>query len=444
MEKKIFFLVFSAFLGFMNANAAIGDVAEPMPKGDYLRGGDISMLNYVESVGAKFYDSIGTERDALDIMKDNGVNIVRLRLYNNPGNEVSYTVDATTYNYKLPAGYLNESDVLDLARRAKSKGMNIELTFHYSDFWTNGEMQFKPSDWEGYTFDQLKTAVYDYTYGFLQKMNAQGTAPDYVSLGNEIQAGLLFGHSSNVDAVNGYCDNMSNVAALLAEGSKAVRDASPKAKVVIHLTLSQDINTETYNWFFDAMHSNNLDYDVIGTSYYPYWTDQRPTILTSLANTMYSRYGKELLIMEAGYSWTQYRPSGRYGGNYEGQLHLNGSAYNEASKEGQKIFMQELQAVIKDNKHILGYIYWDPMMVEQKVKGKWIETTWAFKKSGNNWWQDGNVVGNATWFDYEGKALPVFEAIKEDAKTLRGDVNEDGIVNGTDIQEIINIIVNAQ
>ena len=444
MEKKIFFLVFSAFLGFMNANAAIGDVAEQMPKGDYLRGGDISMLNYVKSFGAKFYDSIGTERDALDIMKDNGVNIVRLRLYNNPGNEVSYTVDATTYNYKLPAGYLNESDVLDLARRAKSKGMNIELTFHYSDFWTNGEMQFKPSDWEGYTFDQLKTAVYDYTYGFLQKMNAQGTAPDYVSLGNEIQAGLLFGHSSNVDAVNGYCDNMSNVAALLAEGSKAVRDASPKAKVVIHLTLSQDINTETYNWFFDAMHSNNLDYDVIGTSYYPYWTDQRPTILTSLANTMYSRYGKELLIMEAGYSWTQYRPSGRYGGNYEGQLHLNGSAYNEASKEGQKIFMQELQAVIKDNKHILGYIYWDPMMVEQKVKGKWIETTWAFKKSGNNWWQDGNVVGNATWFDYEGKALPVFEAIKEDAKTLRGDVNEDGIVNGTDIQEIINIIVNAQ
>ena len=106
--------------------------------------------------------------------------------------------------------------------------------------------------------------------------------------------------------------------------------------------------------------------------------------------------------------------------------------------------MQELQAVIKDSSHILGYLYWDPMMVEQKVKGKWIETTWAFKKSGNNWWQDGNVVGNTTWFDYEGKALPVFEAIKEDVKPIRGDVNEDGIVNGTDIQEIINIIVNSQ
>lgn len=392
----------------------------------YLRGGDISMLNYVESFGAKFYDANGTEKDPLDIMQENGCNIVRLRLYNNPGQEISYTKDATAYTYKLPAGYLDETDVLNLARRAKAHNMKIELTFHYSDFWSNGDMQFKPKAWESYNFNELKQAVYDYTYAFLQRMNAQGTAPDYVSLGNEIQAGLLFGHVNNRDAVNGYCGNMSNVAALLAQGSAAVRAACPRAKVVIHLTMSEDsgsrTNASTYKWFFDAMKDNSLDYDIIGASYYPYWTNQKPSYLNNFVNTLYENYGKEVLIMEVGYSWTQYRPYGRYNGNYEGQLHLNGDVYNEASQEGQKTFMQELQSVIKNNSHILGYLYWDPVMLEQQVNSSWIKTAWAFRKDGSNWWEDGNLVGNTTLFDYEGKALPVFEAIAEDAVSVPDNV----------------------
>lgn len=377
----------------------------------YLRGGDISMLNYVEDFGAKFYDVNGTEKDALDIMQENGVNFARLRLYNDPGQTVTYTSGGKTYSYALPNGYLGEDDMLKMARRAKAHNMKIELTFHYSDFWTNGGEQFKPKAWENLSFDELKQAVYNYTLDILQKMNAQGTTPDYVSLGNEIQGGLLFGYytadKGQINAVNGYCDNMANVAALLAAGSKAVREACPEAKVVIHLTLSTNVTTDTYKWFFDEMQTNNLDYDVIGASYYPYWTNQKPTMLTSLANIMYARYGKPMLIMEVGYSWTRYRPSGRYGGNYEGQLHLNGSVYNEATEAGQKVFMQELHDVIRSNTHILGYLYWDPVMVEQKVNGSWIKTGWV--QGGQN------QVGNTTWFNYDGKALPVFEAIKEAA-----------------------------
>lgn len=386
----------------------------------YLRGGDISMLDYVEDMGAKFYDANGTEKDALDIMQQQGVNIVRLRLYNGPGNTTTYKSGGKTYSYALPSGYLDEDDILKLARRAKSHDMQIQLTFHYSDFWTNGEMQFKPKGWESLSFDELKQAVYDYTYAFLQRMNAQGTAPDYVSLGNEIQSGLLFGYytsdRSQMNSVNGYCDNMANVAALLSQGSAAVRSACPEAKVVIHLTLSTGITADTYKWFFDEMQKNGLDYDVIGTSYYPFWTNQRPSMLPGLANSMFARYGKPLLIMETGYSWTRYRPSGRYGGNYEGQLHLNGSAYNEASEAGQKAFMQELQAVIRGNSHILGYLYWDPVMVEQRVNGSWIKTGWV--QGGEN------LVGNTTWFDYTGKALPVFEAIAEAAAIDLAGVHE--------------------
>lgn len=377
----------------------------------YLRGGDISMMDYVEDFGAKFYDANGTEMDALNIMQQNGVNFVRLRLYNKPGNTVTYKSGSHTYSYALPNNYLGEDDILKLARRAKNHNMQILLTFHYSDFWTNGEMQFKPKDWENLSFDELKQAIYDHTYTFLQKMNAQGTPPDYISLGNEIQSGLLFGYYTSdkiqLNSVNGYCDNMANVAALLAQGSAAVRNACPQAKIVVHLTLSSNVNMNTYKWFFDEMQKNGLDYDVIGTSYYPYWTNEKPAMLASLANTMYARYGKPTLIMETGYSWTRYRPSGRYGGNYEGQLHLNGSVYNEATEAGQKAFMQELQSVISNNTHILGYLYWDPIMVEQKVNGSWIKTGWV--QGGDN------LVGNTTWFDYNGKALPIFEAIKEAA-----------------------------
>ena len=395
---------------------------------DYLCGADISMLNYVVDLGAKFYDANGTQKDALAIMKENGVNFARIRLYNNPGEEISYVGDdSNTYTYKLPAGYCDEDDVLNLARRAKAHGMKIELTFHYSDFWTNGSMQFKPKDWKNMTLEQLKTAIYDYTKAFLQRMNAQGTTPEYVSLGNEIESGFLFGYYNNMDGVRAAWDKPANQAALLGEASKAVREACPESKIIIHYTLSSTIGWSRYSTLLTNLKNNGYtDYDIVGASYYPYWTNQKPTMLTSLADNVYSNFGKELMVMEVGYSWTPYRPTGRNNGNYEGQLKRNGTAYDEASVEGQKRFMQEFQNVVKGNSHILGYIYWDPIMVDQYVGGKWIETAWAMKKNDKGeWWQDGNVVSNTTWFDYEGKALPVFEAIAEDHHTLPSTVTID-------------------
>ena len=385
----------------------------PVPdlKDDYLRGGDISMLTYVESFGAKFYTADGTGKDVIDIMKENGCNIVRLRLYNNPGTPVTY--NGTTY--KVPEGYLDEADVLRLARRAKEKGMRVQLTFHYSDYWTNGAIQFKPKDWQNLSFEELKNAIYDYTAVFLRKMKLQGTTPEYVSLGNEIESGFLFGDATSMDAVNGGWNKPANQAALLGKASQAVRDECPNTQIIIHYTLSENVTANRYYTLLNNLKNNGYsNYDIIGASYYPYWTNQKPTMLNALANSMYQNFSKPVMIMETGYSWTQYRPSGRNGGDYEGQLHLNGTAYNEATKEGQKTFIQELQTVIKGNSHLLGYLYWDPIMVDQKVNGKWIETAWSYRQDGTNWWQDGNVVSNTTWFDYEGKALPVLDAIKED------------------------------
>ena len=371
----------------------------------YLRGADISELSYVESLGAKFYDAEGRESDALDVMRANGINTVRLRLYNCPGNSVTYGGQT----YALPAGFLDEADVLSLARRAKSRGMQIELTFHYSDFWTNGEMQFKPKAWEECTLAALKDSVYTYTKTVLQHMVDQGTAPDFVSLGNEIQAGMLFGYFTDVKslpAVNGYCNDMTNLRNLLARGSAAVREVCPEAKVIIHLTMSTGVTASTFSWFFSKIKA--LDYDLIGASYYPYWTDATPSGTLDPLITALDKAGisKDIVLMETGYAWMRYKPYGRYKGQYEGQLHLNGSAYGEASREGQKAFMHELQTYIKAHTRIKGYYYWDPVMVEQQVGGSWIPTGWV---SGGE-----NVVGNSTLFDYEGRPLPVFDAIRED------------------------------
>ena len=371
----------------------------------YLRGADISELNYVESLGAKFYDAEGNESDALKVMRDNGINTVRLRLYNKPGNSVTYN----SKTYALPAGFLDETDILSLARRAKDYGMKIELTFHYSDFWTNGEMQFKPKAWEDCSLSDLKDSIYTFTKTVLQHMKAQNTEPDYVSLGNEIQSGILFGRyssSSALPTVNGYCSDMTNLQNLLARGSAAVREVCPDAKIIIHLTLSTGVTASTYKWFFTKLSS--LDYDIIGASYYPYWNNATPsaTLPTLVSTLTAAGINKDIMIMETGYSWMRYRPYGRYNKQEEGQLHLNGTPYNEASREGQKAFIQELHTVVKANKSILGYYYWDPVMVEQKVNGSWIKTGWV---DG-----DENVVGNTTLFDYEGKPLPVFDAIRED------------------------------
>ena len=101
-----------------------------------------------------------------------------------------------------------------------------------------------------------------------------------------------------------------------------------------------------------------------------------------------------------------YRSAGRNGGNYEGQLHLNGS-YNEASEDGQAAFMHELHEAIASDTNILGYMYWDPIFVDQKVNNAWIKTCWAerYDATYDTWWEDGNVISNTTWFDYSGYPL---------------------------------------
>ena len=125
------------------------------------------------------------------------------------------------------------------------------------------------------------------------------------------------------------------------------------------------------------------------------------------AKDMEQHIGKPVMLMEVGYSWHPYKCEERNGGTWEGQLGLNGG-YSEASEEGQESFMHDLHEALLTDENILGYMYWDPIFVDQKVNGSWIKTCWAerYDAEYNKWWEDGNVISNTTLFDFTGKPLP--------------------------------------
>ena len=365
----------------LSAAIAMAMFVSCTPKADkfeMLIGGDISELTYVEQNGGKYYEN-GVEKDCIKILSDNGCNIVRLRLYNDPGNREFFP------SRLLPKGIEDEADILSLAKRSKDAGMKIQLSFHYSDSWTNGRDQHKPHEWEGLDFEQLKQALYDYTFNVMTAMKAQGTSPEYVSLGNETQSGMLY--------PDGSAEDMEKLCQLYNAGAKAVRDVDPESKIIIHL--ADGGKFDLYKEHMDAMKLYNVDYDIIGTSYYPFWCKIDVATFMEFADQVLQAYpDKDMIIMETGYSWNPTLPDGK-----PGQLRDNGP-YDDMTPAGQKAFMKEMVDAIDNypSHRILGFLYWDPVFIEVEGLG--------FVLGADN------VVSNTTLFDFEGNALEVFDAFK--------------------------------
>lgn len=353
-----------------------------------ITGGDFSMLSQVEKNGGVYSDAKGEAGDCFVLSAQNGMNLARLRLYNDPGKSAG--------GKSFFKGIQDEANILALAKRAKAAGMEIELTFHYSDFWTNGGEQYKPAAWKKYTQEELHEVMYTYTRDFLIKMRDQGTTPQYVSIGNEIQSGILFGTLKGdkpTEKVNGYCSDMNNLASLLSQASKAVREVCPESKIILHLTTSADITVDNFKWFFTAMRNANLDYDIIGASYYPYYGNKTIEEMISEAELLASTFNKDYLFMEVGFAWNPLLEDGT-----SGQI-ANNDPYEEMTPEAQRRFMLSLtEQILAASSHILGYIYWDPIYIAAPNCG------WTVGEK--------NVTGNSTLFDFTGKMLPAWDAFR--------------------------------
>jgi arabinogalactan endo-1,4-beta-galactosidase len=181
-----------------------------------------------------------------------------------------------------------------MAVRAKNLGMRIMIDFHYSDSWADPGKQTKPAAWVNHTFSELQNDVYNHTFEVLNLLKAAGVTPEWVQVGNEIPGGMLWPEGST--------SNWSQLAQLLNKGYDATKAINPNIKVIVHV--DEGNNNAKFRWFFDNAKANNVKYDVIGLSYYPFWIkkDYTETIadLANNLNDMASRYDKEVMVVEVG------------------------------------------------------------------------------------------------------------------------------------------------
>jgi arabinogalactan endo-1,4-beta-galactosidase len=252
------------------------------PKVDsFAKGADVGWLPQMEATGYKFYDTDGSQKDCLQLLKDRGMNTIRLRVWVNPSNDKA-------------SGHCSKEETVAMAIRAQKMGMRIMIDFHYSDSWADPGKQNKPLEWKNHTFSELLNDVYFHTEDVLKALKASGVTPEWVQVGNEIPGGMLWPEGST--------DNFNQLAQLLNKGYDATKAVDKNIKVIVHL--DEGNNSKKFRWFFDNAKTHNVKYDVIGLSYYPFWikTDYKENIvdLANNLNDMSARYDKEVMVVEVG------------------------------------------------------------------------------------------------------------------------------------------------
>ena len=285
IRKVLFLLPLFIAIHFSSCSKSNTENSTPIIADTFAKGADVGWLSQMEATGYKFYDVDGTEKNCLQLLKDRGINTIRLRVFVNPSN------DRTN-------GHCSKNETVAMALRAKNMGMRIMIDFHYSDTWADPGHQTKPVAWANHTFPLLLTDVYNHTFDVLTALKTARVTPEWVQIGNEIPGGMLW--------PDGSYTNFGQLAQLLNKGYEATKAINSSIKVVVHIDKGND--NARFRWFFDNARTNNVKYDVIGLSYYPYWinSDYTATIadLQNNLNDMVSRYGKEVMIVEVGGDFT--------------------------------------------------------------------------------------------------------------------------------------------
>lgn len=240
-------------------------------------GADISFLPELEARGMKFYEK-GMEKDAIQILSDHGFNYVRLRIFNDPARDSGYSPGR---------GFCDLAHTLAMAKRVKAAGMKLLLDFHYSDYWADPGKQYKPAAWRDLSFEELKKAVYDFTKYVIEKLKQQGTTPDMVQVGNEINHGIIW--------PEGNVSNFDGLAQLVNAGTAAVKAVDPDIIMMLHVALGGQNDESVF--FIDNMIARGVEFDVIGESYYPKWHGTLEDLEYNL-NDLARRYDRDVIVVE--------------------------------------------------------------------------------------------------------------------------------------------------
>jgi len=244
---------------------------------DRMMGADISFLPQIEDQGVKFWDK-GVEKDAIVLLRDHGLNAIRLRIFVNPETENGYSPEK---------GYCGLPYTLEMAKRIKKAGMKFLIDFHYSDYWADPQQQYKPQRWADLDFETLKDSVKEYTSHVMIALEKQGTPPDMVQVGNEINHGMLW--------PEGHIGHPDQLAGLLKAGVAGVEAVDPDVPVMMHIALGGQ-NEETVFWL-DNMIARGVHFDIIGLSYYPRWHGTLNDLNYNLTDLV-KRYNKPVNVVE--------------------------------------------------------------------------------------------------------------------------------------------------
>ena len=279
---------------------------------DFAKGADIGWNTEYESKGYNFYNANGEKRECTALMKELGLNAIRIRVWVDP---------------KEHDNWCNTADVVLKAQRAKALGMDVMIDFHYSDWWADPAQQNKPASWAGKNLVDLKKALGDHTVNVLQALKTAGVTPKWVQVGNEIRPGMLWdedvtlsGASYNVkesdlkDAPENASDkviypmNWSNLGAFVTTGYNAVKSVFADAIVIVHLDNGWD--NDLFTWFFDELKKNGGKWDMIGMSLYPYWSRDAKSnytsadaVITDCINNIKAvstKYNCDVMVVETG------------------------------------------------------------------------------------------------------------------------------------------------
>lgn len=342
-------------------------------------GGDVSLLLTYEENGANYMDIDGKKiTDLLAFLKEQGLNTMRVRLFVDPSKA---SAEAKGQGVRQDLEYVKK-----LGKKIKDAGLGFMLDFHYSDTWADPAHQTMPQE-----FIMVNTPAFEYIYTYtknsLEAMVTAGATPDFIQIGNEISFGMLWDgckvkHNSDWTAY--LDDNWDSFSKALKNASKACREVCPEAKIIIHT--EQCANNPTLDVaFFNRIKANEVDYDIIGTSYYPYYKGPISNLDKGLTQLEINFPDKQIMIVETGCG-------------YHYKMGDKETGY-PLTYEGQQKFTAELITMLNKHQHVNGLFWW---FLEANEYG----LDWKTKRVTDKWY-------NASLFDNEtGHALPALYELK--------------------------------
>lgn len=339
---------------------------EGLPE-DFIFGMDASAVLAEEKSGVKYYDFEGKEQDVFKTLSEAGVNYIRLRVWNDP-----YDSNGNGYG----GGNNDVPTAIELGKRATEYGMKVSIDFHYSDFWADPKRQHAPKAWEGMDIDEKSTALYEFTVDSLAQILDAGVDVGMVQIGNEINYGM--------SGETGF----DNVVTLLKAGSRAVREVSGEygkdIDIVVHYTRITD-KADVLD-LVSKLCDNELDFDMIGMSYYPFW-DGSMENMSRVLELIQERYDKKVFLAETSYAYTTKDGDG-FGNSFSSSDVVSGY---DASVEGQATILRDICKYVSSVGG-MGIFYWE---------GTWIPVGPASADNSSMWEEYGSGWASSYASDYD-------------------------------------------